>query len=93
MTIDEWEDKYEPLQDDDGVEIQFGIYSESKKIDDISKMYSDISGSEPFNHVWTLIDGDIGKLIISNGYRVCNSINYFVTKKPWTEKYVEANYE
>lgn len=36
--------------------------------------------------IWTLIEGDNGKLYLSKGWHIVNRFGYFVCTNPWSEK-------
>lgn len=77
LTYDEWVTKYSPYlgATDSGNENGlFEIYG--KDLEFISKSHS--------NLIWTLCDCD-GKLVLTNGYRYINRVNYMISRKPWTE--------
>lgn len=41
--------------------------------------------SVPVAHIWTLIDGDDGHLVVNAGFKYVNRIGFFITEKPWDE--------
>ena len=41
--------------------------------------------STPDNFVWTLLEGDEGQTLISNGYSFVNRLGYFICEVPWNE--------
>jgi hypothetical protein len=46
-------------------------------------------------HVWTIVDGDNGEMIIQTGYWRVNRIGYIVTENPWEDEgvHVEQDWE
>lgn len=78
MTYEQWLDTYNPIQnhieDDapfDGA--MFETYGEEL----------DFVRSQNRANIWTLVDGDGGKIYVSNGYHFVNRIGYFVTEIPF----------
>jgi hypothetical protein len=51
----------------------------------------DVPADVPFDHIWTMIDGDGRYANIINGYRIINRLGYFVTEVPWTEDVFVSN--
>lgn len=41
--------------------------------------------SQPSNYIWTLLEGDTGKLYICPGYHLVNRQGYLLTERPWEE--------
>lgn len=100
LSIEEWEEEYSPIQDVEGNKIYetYGEYLEELKAD--ADVISTERGTEPYRHVWTVVDGDSGKLIILNGWHLCNRIHYLLTDTPWGDGsesdkdiYIEVTYE
>jgi len=85
--LNAWDEKYKPISNhiDKGND-KFETYGEELEF------VRTINSTEP-NRVWTLIEGDSGKLWIVNGYHFVNRLNYFITKNPYEkEEYVEIPY-
>jgi len=40
----------------------------------------------PVNNVWTVVEGDSGKLYAITGFHIVNKLHYAVTVEPWTEE-------
>lgn len=78
FTIDEWEEKYKPLQNprkdiDDGFDANiFDTHDEGD--------YEVIKGYD-IKRIWTLIEGEDGMLVVS-GYRIIDRLGYFITENP-----------
>ena len=98
LTLDNWETEYNPILDEDGQE----IYHEPRdkqlqiKLDSLAKA----QGTEPHQHVWTRVEGDSGKLVLINGWHICNRLDYLICKQPWGDGtdedkdiYIEVKYE
>ena len=55
--------------------------------------------SEMYMFIWTRLDGDDGKLHLTNGIRYVNRLDYCVTRKPWVnretpkEAIIDVDYE
>lgn len=50
--------------------------------DELNYICSLITGGKS-NHIWTVVEGDDGDLIIIAGYHFINRMGYIVTKKGW----------
>lgn len=70
--FDIWFDKFQPDLTESGELKQYETYEE-----DLEKILS-----TDYRYVWTLIEGDSGKLYISPGKRLVNRMNYFICKIP-----------
>jgi len=100
IKLEEWESKYSPVQNEEGYEMAFETWKE-----EVDRMLSHIDqikpeNSKPYQHVWTRVDGDDGKLILLNGWHAVNRLDYFVTELPWgtgedsdKDVYIEVKYE
>jgi len=102
LILEEWVVDFNPLMNEEDQEIFYETHGESykkfqNKIEEISKK----NGTEPYQHVWTRVDGESGRLILLNGYHLVNRIDFCVTEKPWgtgdlktdAKKYIEVTYE
>jgi len=47
----------------------------------------------PPNQVWTVVEGDNGKLYASPGFHYVNKLHYVVTEEPWTEEDESIDYK
>ena len=73
----QWHEKFSPLLYEEGNE-------EYMEFNDAVEKASKFNASNPQFHVWTRIDSDSGEeLILVNGFRICNKIDYCVTEKAW----------
>ena len=70
MTRDEWDDKYEPINNKDG-SIIFNEDDDADAINEASKKGT----------LWTLVDTDEGCVIIP-GFHYVNRVHYHITKLP-----------
>ena len=76
LPYDEWFDEYQPILNEitGDEQYQFETYG-----DELAFVLA-----QPDNTIWTEMDGDQGVSIVS-GYHLVNRIQYYITKKPWTE--------
>ena len=108
LSDDEWVKKYNPICGDEGERFYETYVSDSYEDDfeALKKKATELAGGskkEAFRHVWTRVDGDSGKLILLNGYHMCNRLDYCLTKEPWgkdgleikdyNDIYIEVTYE
>lgn len=47
----------------------------------------------PDNQVWTVVEGDDGKLYAITGMHIVNKLHYVVTEEPWTEEDESIDYK
>lgn len=47
----------------------------------------------PVNQVWTVVEGDSGKLYAQTGFHIVNKLHYVVTEEPWTEEDTAIDYK
>jgi len=100
-NLEDWEKEFEPILDEDGQDKTYETYEPyfSQLIKDATKL----AGSEDkaYLHIWTRVDGDNGKLILINGIKWINRLDFITCKNPWTERnkscpghtYIESVYE
>lgn len=94
-TVEEFDEAFDPLWEPDDEQLwQFDSYDdaiiEARKFDT----------TNPYRHIWTVVDGDSGEqLIVINGYHLVNRLFYLVCKHPWgtgeesdKDIYIEAEY-
>jgi hypothetical protein len=74
-------DDYVPLFRED-CSIAFETYGEDL----------DFVKSQNPNHVWTLVDGDNGELVVVAGYHFVNRVHYIITLKPWKDSTLALPY-
>ena len=55
--------------------------------------------TKPYQHIWTLVDGDSGKCCLINGWHRCDRLAYVVCEVPWgdgsdndSNVYIESKY-
>ena len=103
-NTDDWANEYKSIQDNEG-EIFYETYEPHidelfAKANELADNYP-ILGLTPYNFIWTRIDGYNGKLILVNGRRFINRLDYCLTELPWQGKngiedkdvYIEVQYE
>jgi len=44
------------------------------------------------NQVWTVVEGDDGRLYALTGFHIVNKLYYAITEEPWTEEDEEIDY-
>jgi len=104
MTLTEWEEKYIPIQDSEGCEIFFETYGEH--LNELHVAANELALKalptiiEPYQFIWTRVDSSEGDLILINGFRRVNRIDYCLTTVPWgdgtnndADTYIEIDYE
>lgn len=77
IPLYEWEDYFEPVNDEDMGEKRFYSYKDACSF--ASSRYC----REPYQHIWSIVEGDSGKLILLNGRHKCNVLDYIVCDTPW----------
>lgn len=106
----DWKDYFKPVTYDyDGDDMIFSTFADACEYveknlnnthyddwDDTAKQ----AASKPYQHIWSIVDGESGKLILLNGYHKVNVLDYLVCKTPWgtgkdsdKDVYLEIEYE
>lgn len=92
LKVEEFDEVFPIIQNGDEI-MQLDEYSDAISH---SKKYDEVN---PYRHIWTCVDGESNKLILLNGYHLCNRLYYVVSPEPWgtgedTDKdiYIEAEY-
>ena len=92
---EEWEEKYLPVMDKNNFrEMHFHWGEEDKR--EFKKRLAEIEPDEAKRHfhTWTLMTDDDGDMVICNGIRFVNRLEYIITTKPWEEgEYIVVDYE
>jgi hypothetical protein len=73
LTLEEWYDLYEPLENEDGEIIDFDL--ERNKLKEFGSDY-----------IWTEVDCENEECYILNGLHIVNKSRIFITKNPWKEE-------
>jgi len=79
LSFDEWVDQFKPIQNEFDSNASFnGLMFETFGIENefVLKI-----GLKEIGRIWTLVDGDGGKMFIVEGYAFVNRIGYFVTER------------
>jgi hypothetical protein len=102
LTYDEWNDKYIPATNPETDDTIF-YETYSPHIDDLKNYAEQIAkeqGTKPYQYIWSRVDGDSGKLILLNGWHICNRLDYCISHTPWgdgtdndKDTYIEVTYE
>lgn len=95
LTTRQHENFFKPVVKDDDT-ILFDFYNEALEQ---ANVFAHALGTKPYQHIWTLVDGDSGKCCIINGWHWCNRLAYVVCEVPWgdgsdndSEVYIESKY-
>lgn len=95
LTIRQHEKFFKPVIKDDNT-ILFDYRDEAL---DEANVFAHALGTKPYQHVWTLLDGDSGKCCLINGWHYCNRLAYVVCETPWgdgsdddSDVYIESKY-
>jgi len=93
ISLENWETKYKPVSEDDSDKL-FDFWKDAYKF--ATSKFS----NKPYQHIWSVIDGESGKAILLNGYHICNCYAYIVCSEPWgdgsdgdSEIYIEVKYQ
>lgn len=68
-----WEDKFQPMTDKDGDWQRFDVNEPSE--------WGILKNTDK-KFIWTVVDGDNGKLYLTPGYRIVNRLHYHICKNP-----------
>ncbi len=79
QTIEDWEENFKPIINNEDTASWGGIMFETYNPD------LDFVRKCPIEHIWSLIDGDESVWIVT-GYHFVNRIGYFITEIPWVEE-------
>lgn len=93
ISLEDWESYFEPITEEESDQY-FPFYDDAKKY--VESKFS----NKPYQHIWSIVEGDSGKMILLNGYHKVNVLDYLVCKIPWgigeesdADVYVEVDYE
>ena len=96
LTANQFSKFFEPIINSSGYLIDSLSEAKDKANEIIENNNLD---TKTYQHIWTVLVDESGKLCTLNGYRLCDRIGYFVCKTPWgdgTDKdkdvYIEAKY-
>ena len=83
ILYDDWFDKYKPIKNKLINDAPFnGRMFETFGVEDAF-----VLNYEKNNRIWTMVEGDEGKLTIIPNYHIVNRFGYFITKKKWKKKH------
>jgi hypothetical protein len=85
FTIDEWIEKYNPIQNHINEDSSFGGLS----FETYGEEVDFVSTKNPYN-IWTLVYA--GESYIVPGFRWVDRESYFITEKPFTEENLQEEY-
>lgn len=71
---------------------KFTVRNNPNPVMDQQFMYEEVKDL-PVNQVWTVVEGDNGKLYATTGFHVVNRMYYAVTEEPWTEEDESIDYK
>ncbi len=97
ITCEEWEKKYDPIQDKEGSEIFYETHDSSGYIRGYTALLDrakELAGGNEIlanRHIWTRMDGDSGRLVLVNGIHFVNRLDYCLTKKSWASREVDKD--
>lgn len=97
LEVETFDSFFQPSEDEEtGCPKLFETYDEAVKAEALK--YA-ASPDQLYRHIWTVVDGDSGDLIVLNGWHLVNRVHYMVTKTPWgdgspadADVYIEAQY-
>lgn len=78
MAYEDWVEKFKPIQNS----IDPNAAYDGCMFETYGKEMEAVKAANPL-YVWTLVDGDEGKSILSSGYHYVNRIGYFITEIPF----------
>lgn len=92
MTEQEWTEKYEPLPHPEGECHGFEVDGECCLIEPSETHI--LSEIEP-NRIWSLVEDDLGNMIVHAGMLRVNVIGYLHTRSPWVtgDEHTESDEE
>jgi hypothetical protein len=81
ITFDKWEAEFQPIANAHNLNAPYGGLMFETYGDELGTVL-DAANGEAKGNVWTLLEGDSGRLVICEGYHLCNRMGYFITAKP-----------
>ena len=85
MSIDEYDNKYQPVLEDDEP-MRFDNYNDA--IEYVEKHFTK---NMPYRHIWSAVDGDNNYFVMLNGFHICNLLYYEVCENTWGTENHEDN--
>jgi hypothetical protein len=83
MTIEEWEDKYQPMNNHINPEASWNGALYETYGEEVRFIYD-----TDHTHVWTYMDGDDGGTYLVSGRHYVNRIGYIITAVPVPDDYL-----
>ena len=95
ISVEDWENYFKPIENgNEDNDLTFDNYKDAFEYAEQRFV------NKPYQHIWSRVDGDSGKLILLNGYHKVNVLDYLVCNTPWgngensdAEVYMEVEYE
>ena len=80
LTVKQFDRYFKPLEQDSTY-----LIDSSNKAEQIAKEYINELNldTEPYQHIWTVLEGESGNMCTINGYHICNRMGYMVCETPW----------
>lgn len=95
LTIRQYEKFFKPVIKDH----QTILFDFKEEAATQANVFTHALGTKPYQHIWTLVDGDSGKCCLINGWHWCNRLAYVVCETPWgdgseddSNVYIESKY-
>ena len=89
---------FNPCEDDDNQDIQYDRGNWNELLDKTQE-FADAQGTQSYQHIWAVVDGEGSNLIVLNGRHACNVLHHIVCETPWgdgtnddKDVYIEARY-
>lgn len=74
---------FSPCEDEDGI-ARYETYGEEfKNLKEKLSELSDAAGTQPYQHVWTVVDSGGEDVVALNGWHSANRLYYITCKNPW----------
>ncbi len=93
ISLEDWENYFKPIEENESDKI-FPFYK------DAWEYAEDKFSNKPYQHIWSIVNGESGHLILLNGFHKVNVLDYLVCEIPWglgedsdSGVYLEVNYE
>jgi hypothetical protein len=90
MTFNKWAETFCPVKNKlaknaAGGGMMFETYGE--EVDHVLSYANGKACPGSERMVWTLVEGDSGRLVIVEGYHYVNRVGYFITSRPFLDDY------
>jgi len=100
ITIDEWESRYNPLQDEDGLEIFYSPFRNKdcdeadlnfETLEEDAEAFAVSNGGSWYHYVWSRQEDDNGRLVLTNGVHTVNRLDYCLTHNSWASRAMDED--